>query len=349
MNIHIITVYDSMNYGSYFQGLALTKELEKYGSVDFVDIHHQNIYIQTIIRVSKDAIRLRKTSALLEVQRLIKFVKAQRLFKIIKYDNVGKDDILIFGSDEIWNISRKKIRKSKEFFGYGFANSNKFSLATSINNTTYKELCTYDYVKQELLKFRAISVRDGYTKRCIDRLLNQSSILVADPTLMFTKKFYDQYKEAIKDEKYIVVYTYGKMLNNHTVEKIKKFANGHGLKTIAIGNWYKFCDKSLVPTPGQFLSYISKADYIFTDTFHGTLFSIIYEKQFVSFPCGNTKVEETLDLLNLKERICVDNTRVEDIIKKNIDYKVISKNAYNFGEKTREFIREILDESKGAK
>jgi hypothetical protein len=343
LNIHIITVYDSLNYGSYFQALASMTELSKYGNVDFVNIKHQNILNQTLERIIKDSVRLRFNSAVLEKKKYHVFKKAHQIFKVVDKKNISQDDYLVFGSDEIWNISREKIRRSKEFFGVGFSNKNKIALAPSVNNTTFEQLYESSYIKDELMKFSHISARDRYTKKNIDRLAETNCSLVADPTMMFTKDFYKSYQKKIKNEKYIVLYTYGSMLNKKVIEKIRDFAESEKCRIISLGKWFGFCDECIAASPGEFLGYIDDAEYVFTDTFHGTVFSILYEKQFVSFSSGNVKVEETLNILNLKERICGSEQSIKEVIDKKIDYYEVSRNVREFGNKTRVFLNRALE------
>lgn len=343
MKIDIVTVYDSLNYGSFFQAFASAKELEQYGVVRFLDIKHQSIIAQTIERVFKDCVRIRFNSAILELKKLINFQKAHSYFHTIQSANIEKDDYVFFGSDEIWNISRKKMKRSKEFFGVGIESKHKFSLAPSINMTTLSQLQDNSYIQEALSKFSAISVRDEYTKECIDTLIDGSSILVSDPTMMFPKEFYMQYQKDVNYKDYILLYTYGTMLTDKNIFQIKSFSKENNLKIVSIGKWYDFCDICLSPSPYEFLSFVNNAKYIFTDTFHGTVFSIIYEKEFVSFALNNTKVFELLDELELNDRV-VSETNLKSIVNSSINYSKVTSMVSNYGNKTKKYLRDIFIE-----
>ena len=327
--IHIVTVYDSLNYGSFFQAYALQKILGNYDNTDFLNIYHQSIGKETTKNVIKKIIKLQFKEAILSIKKYKTFKKSQKKFKLtsIRKLNSNSSDIFVFGSDEIWNINRQKIRKSKEFFGAGIHSERKFSYAPSINTTSINQIENNKYIKEELNKFLAISVRDSYSKKVISNVMNKEVSVVCDPTILVDKAEFTNIQSDIKDNKYILLYTYGKMLNENVINKIKKFSQERGLKIISIGKHFSFCDKSIVVTPEEFLGYIDNAEYVFTDNLHGTMFYIIYEKEFIVFPCGNTKVEEALNLFKLSERL-VNNKKVscnlDNIASQKIDYTMVN-------------------------
>lgn len=344
--IYITTVYDSLNYGSFFQAKALKDEFERYGDVYFVNINHQNILFQTINSVARKIIKTEIHAAVLEWKKYIKIKSSQKKeFKIVRFNKLKDtpNNYYLFGSDEIWNISRKKMLKSKEFFGKGFPNTNRISISPSINQSTIEEFRKYPYIKEELLKFKSVSVRDDYSKKIIDKLGIKNVKMLSDPTLMYSAEHYLDFDKKNNERNYIVLYTYGKMLNTKTIKKIIDFSKSNNLKIISIGRFFSFCDENLAASPYEFLDYVCNAKYIFTDTFHGLMFSLIFNKEFIVFPCGNRKVEETLKYFDLLRRICDDETSIEEIINKKLDYNIINTKINNFGSLTREFIEKNLN------
>lgn len=342
--LHIVTVYDSLNYGSFFQAHALQWELEKYGEVTFVDIHHQSTFKQTLKSCAKKFLKGKFQSMSLDYRNYKKFSEAKKTFSLTDISKIGsgKDDYFFFGSDEIWNISREKIKKSKEFFGYGFPEKNRISVAPSINRATIEQFKDNGYIEEELLKFKAISVRDMHTKEVIEQVVKKECSLVADPTLMHPKATYSKYQAKKKADNYIMLYTYGMMLNSELKKKIRSFADEKGLKIISVGRWFDFCDENVDALPSEFLSYVDNASYIFTDTFHGLMFSLIYEKQFLVFPCNNIKVEESLKILELQERLCM-NGNISESLNNTIDYSLVTPRVKAFGNKTKEFLKNSVE------
>lgn len=325
--IYITTVYDSLNYGSYFQAHALEWYLSRYDKVLFLDINHQSTFNQTFKYCLKHFLKLQIQDSILNLKKYEKFVKAKKTFNVVNLNKlkIKNNDIFVFGSDEIWNIEREKIRKSKEFFGDSIESDNKISYAVSINTSTIDTFNKYSYTKQLLNKFKYISVRDFNSKNVIEKIVNKECKLVVDPTLLVDSNIYRKIMVLPKIKNYILIYTYGKMLNSNNISEIKEFARNNNKKIISVGKYFDFCDYNIAATPEQFLGYVNDADFVFTDTFHGLMFSIILKKQFVIFKCNNIKVENTLNLFKLDNRLKTDYNEIKDIILNIIDYKNMDK------------------------
>ena len=341
---HIITVYDSLNYGSFFQARALQWELDKYAETVFIDIRHQNILQQTIRSSLGKAVRRKFSAFALEWKKYRAFKKAQRVFKTIPLKRISKSegDCFFFGSDEIWNISRKKISRSHEFFGMGLPEAIRIAVAPSVNRAEINDFRNRPELVTELKKFYAVSVRDYHTKKVMEELLDRECLLVGDPTLMMEAEDYRKYQVRIKSEPYILIYSYGMMFRPGVEEKIRKFAETHRLKIISVGFWFSFCDKCIIPTPEEFLGWIDQAEYVITETFHGLMFSLIFEKNIAIFPCGNIKVEELLGIFDLTDRLCGPNDSLEEILQKGPEYNLLTPKIKAHGERLRLFILKSL-------
>lgn len=110
MKFHIVTVYDSVNYGSFFQARALFDYLSNYGQVDFVDIHHQRIGYAALKQSIKYVMKKEIKKSLFEFHKMLIFKKAQKTLQIVEMKRViNHEAVFWFGSDEIWNVHREKI------------------------------------------------------------------------------------------------------------------------------------------------------------------------------------------------------------------------------------------------
>lgn len=338
---HIITVYDSLNYGSYFQAFAAKVYLQRFGNVDFINIHHQNIWGQTIFICAKKMLKGDFANVSFEYQKYKKMRQAQKCFKVVDIrSNLSEEDYYIFGSDEIWNVSRRKISRSKEFFGYGLPEKRRIALAPSVNTSSFEQLSSKAYIRNELKKFLAISVRDKHTKQIIDELLGDSCDLVSDPTLLIDQPVYELEEMDIPnyDSDFIVLYAYGMSLDNNTIDKIKDFAKRERLLIISVGRAFKFADFNIPASPGEFLSYVRNAKYFFTETFHGLMFSLIYKKEFMILDCGNTKVTDTLVYLGLAKRLLSEELEIDRILYEELDYQIIDKKLNEYADLTRKYL-----------
>lgn len=341
--ISIITVYDSLNYGSYFQAHALEWELQKYDSVQFIDFHHQSIVKQTMVTCFKKIAKGKFADAALNYKKLRRFQKSQKTFTLVDIKDV-EEDIVAFGSDEIWNISRKKILASKEFFGIDVPARVKVSVAPSINTSDETIFQENSYTIEGLKTFDYLSVRDKHSAKVLGGLLNMELPVVGDPTLLLTKEKLSSLEAPCKHENYILLYTYGKMLKGNVINDIKAFAKERDLKIISVGRWFSFCDENIAASPEEFLTLVKKAAYVFTDTFHGVMFSSIYEKQFIAFPCNNTKVTEVLADFNLSDRMKDDSRSLDEMCNNLIDYEVTN----SFIEDRRVALKNYIDASIGS-
>jgi len=114
-------------------------------------------------------------------------------------------------------------------------------------------------------------------------------------------------------------------------KEIQKFAHANGMTTLSIMDEQPFCDEVVECKPDEILSYVKNADCVITDTFHGTIFSIIYHKPFAVFcrkksDTGSTNAEKLLDLLqrlDLMDCVIEDVSNISNILGKKIDYSKV--------------------------
>lgn len=342
---YIVTVYDSLNYGSFFQAKALKMELEKYGDVKYIDVHHQNIFKQTLLTCTKKMIKLQFKSLSIDYKNYLKIKNSQVCFNTISNESIkmyNPNDIVFFGSDEIWNVRRDKMLNTNEFFGINIDCKNKVSLAVSINDSTVDDFQKHKDIIRSLNSFTFLSVRDLHSENVINKLTNRNVSLVGDPTLIHEKEVYYELKKKISYNNYILIYSYGRMLSHDLIEQFKELSRSTGLKLLSVGRYFEFCDINVSADPYEFFGYIDNANYVFTDTFHGLMFSLIFEKQFIIFPCGNTKVESTLKYLNITDRLFNQNKDIDYYLHDTINYNELSKNVKQYGNKTRLFIENVI-------
>jgi len=225
----------------------------------------------------------------------------------------NKYDVLIAGSDQIWNLSYYSPFFYLEFEG---VNKTKIAYGASIakSNLVKEEIELY---KDKTKDFKAVSLRE---KDAVDMLKENLAVepqLVVDPVLLLDKTNWDKVcAERIIDEKYIYCYFLGD--NKKARKAVEKFAKAKGLKIVTVpyagGNdayFHKsFGDVKLYDVgPEQFLALIKHSEYVFTDSFHAVAFSYIYEKQFFVFNRNesgmmNSRIYNICELFGTDERFC---------------------------------------------
>lgn len=130
-----------------------------------------------------------------------------------------------------------------------------------------------------------ISIRESEGAFLLHDLLNRAVPVVLDPTLLFNNEFWHKYMSPINESGYILCYFLDQP-SKEVQENIIRFANGKKVVVLKSSpdHIVETYDDVVVPEagPGEFLSYISNADFVFTDSYHGMIFSINFEKEFLS-------------------------------------------------------------------
>ena len=118
MRICIITVYNSNNYGAFFQAFALKEYLEMDGhEVFFLKHKARNLTKMTLKKIVKKISHLDNFGYLFQIRKMEVFRKSIFNFKECFLQDLEKMDVILWGSDEIWNVARKNVRKFPFFFG----------------------------------------------------------------------------------------------------------------------------------------------------------------------------------------------------------------------------------------
>lgn len=317
----LCTLFDSINCGTFLQAYSLKKFFEDKGfDVYFLSLkgNAYDVYESTK-NVSKQHLSfkefiikfIRKVKLKLVFKKSCSFFKTINLFEL---NNDSKIKYVVIGSDELWNVRNNSFKHYKEYFGYNFCDKTVIAYAPSVNDTTITDLKKM-YGVVDFSNFDKLSCRDKKTMKLLEKAGFSDVVEVLDPTMIVDG--FDDIIEPIKLNKYIVVY--GHSFTETQKKAIMNFAKNHNLKTVSITKYFSWCDKNIVASPGQFLSYIKNADYVITSTFHGTVFSILFKKNFVVYLNNGSKISDLLEKFELNDRIG-DNREIEAVISEKIDY-----------------------------
>jgi hypothetical protein len=323
MDINIITVYQSPNYGSFLQALSLYNVIGKKYSVKMVNAKIRKPFSYYVFYIKKMINAIISFNFKYFIYNFNRLKFAITSFKLINTVLVNRaKGVFIFGSDEIWNLKRTKMRNFPILWGKGINSCKKISYAPSINICTADELVKYG-LAEELKNFLFISVRDEYSKETIQSITDNKVHKVLDPTMLFNKEHYlgNAKVNSLKD--YIAVYLFE--VDPSIISQVKEIAKLSGKKLVSLGIWASWCDETIVSI-NPFDYYIN-ADFVITNTFHGTAFAINLEKQFITYSRGMKKISELLIEYNLSDRDAtgLDYNDSYDLLKRNIDYNPIRR------------------------
>ncbi len=356
--IGILSMHRVVNYGSFLQAFALKKLIEKKGyNVEFIDIKNRVsffyiFYFFKNLRYKLALFLLNNAQFRFTMKKSFKFRKIFHTLLGLKNKfnyNLTYNKVII-GSDEVFNVKQySPWRYNLQLFGKGFSGK-VYSYAASFGSTTKKFIDKFS-LRNQIIKylsdFKYISVRDKNSELIIKYFCNKVPSINLDPTLIYN--FKANIKPIEYKEKFILVYSYdGRIKVNKQIQELIDFAHINNYKLIGVGSYNTFCDENLIPDPFELLSYFKKASYILTDTFHGTIFSIIYHKSFATI-IRNSNENKLSDLLNkfkLTSRQCRANSSIVDIFNKDYDYDYVQKTIEFNRIKTENYLNKILSINK---
>lgn len=317
-----------INYGSFLQAYALKKTIESLGhEVEFVDYHIGNPIVNELndgddtssllskafnVVFSKKYREKRKSEIIQNESYGIYYNKFKSewlpLLGVTEKKNYNPNiDMLVIGSDEVFNCTQSNpdVGYSPELFGFNSNANTIISYAASFGSTTLQKLTEYhkrNEIASFLLSFEKISVRDKNSYIIVKELTGIEPTMNVDPVLL-----YDFEKEIPSDvdlKNYIIVYAYSGRINDEEAKAIQEFAHKNNKKTLSIGVRQSFTDEYRCVDPFKMLAYFKNADYVVTDTFHGTVFSIKYQVPFVTLirDSNSNKLSDLLNKFNLGYR-----------------------------------------------
>lgn len=333
MKIGILTLWDSDNYGAYLQAYSLGKYLEKKGN---------EVYFYKITKKSKRPFSYVTRNFTYTPYLYVlfhKYKKYKAKFKLC--DVTDKMDIAIIGSDEVWNTKNVSFIHYPQYIGEKLSAKKTITYAVSCNGTTRDEF-EKTYPKSDLKKLDAISVRDKSTINLVNSF-DMKATLVLDPTLLMNdfKHLETEIKE-INQTKYMLVYGY--KFTEEEIDKIKKLSQKMDLKIVTCGPYHQWSDIRIPASPGEFLSLVRNAEAMITSTFHGTVFSLIYNKKFLSLCRENQKMLELLDTVGLMDRNVTINDNFYEKMESKIPYNRVNNIIDILRANSESYLKDAMEE-----
>jgi len=242
-----------------------------------------------------------------------------------QYCEENKFDLFVCGSDQIWNPYN--IRFEKAFF-LSFTNegAKKISYAASIGQDSVQE-DGLEFIKENLVDFDSISVREDSAIRILQEAgITQEVFVHVDPVFLLSQNSWRERENIVSlpefCEKYVLVY---RLTDNPQFDKaLEELKRSSGLPFVAITDRLgkiPFIDKKYMSLgPAEFLYLIDNAEYVVTDSFHGTAFSLIFEKKLIAVSNlkKNTRITTILEKTGMIDCLVSQNSST-DIIPK-LDY-----------------------------
>lgn len=389
MKIGIVSCYKHTNYGSMLQSYATQKAVEElgYDSVTMSYLKPINYMTQSRIRyyfhkiTNKDIVK-GKIRLLLsrQIEKNYPEVVEGRKNRDRYFEEFYKNrfnlspmndsriqivnfaescDAMIVGSDQLWN----PINVEHDFYTLTFVPDRikKISYATSIGTSHIPQYQVETY-KKFLNRVDYISVREKSGKEIIDNLGIEKKVeVVLDPTLLFDKKQWMciQDERPVIEGKYILCYFLGvNAKHREFANDLKKYT---GYKIIALQHLDEFVKNDLHfgdihaynVGPSEFINLIRNAEFVCTDSFHGSCFSIINHKRFFTLnryseantQSTNTRIDSLFSITGLENRrvdLSYDKKDLKRMADATIDYASVDEKLGKERMKSLNFLKNAL-------
>ena len=252
-------------------------------------------------------------------------------------------DCVVIGSDEVFNHNNDvclqlhgQVKQTEKVIAYAA------SCGSAVASDIYP--MDLDTVQAAMAHFSAISVRDKATEQYVSMLYEKKIERHLDPVLV--GDLYRRKSRPVWLKKYLLVYAYGQRIRTaEEIDAIRSFAKAKGLKTVAMGGSQFWCDLYIPASPFRLLDYFSHADYVVTDTFHGTIFSIINRKKFAVIvrKTNSGKITGLLEDMGLCDRLAVNMNQLEDILPQEINYDAVESILEQERIRTREYLKRQME------
>ncbi len=271
------------------------------------------------------------------------------------HDKSDSYSAFLVGSDQLWLPSNI----AADYYTLNFVKDGvrRIAYATSFGVSCLPEK-QEEQAKAFLPKIDFLSVREKSGQTLIKNITGLDAEVVCDPTLLLTaEQWMDvQKQEPIVKEPYIFCYFLGN--NRFARESADALRKKTGCKVVALQHLdaYIKSDQGFADIapydvdPGDFVNLIRNASYVCTDSFHGTVFSVINNKKFFSFRrftenttmSTNSRLDSLLEVLDLKNRIVTNAEEFENAQERDIDYSAVNGRLADFRAKSMEFLKTAI-------
>lgn len=293
MKIAIVTLTKGANYGNRLQNYAVENVLKGIGyrAVTLSDFRFADIdALHRCWYLLKRAFKISNYNYTYRQLRFSKFNDKLLSYSSASNANIDSFDYVVYGSDQIWNthFEASVVADFSFLFGETVPKRKKVAYSASVGTGDIPE----EYKKRiakALRDFRSISVREEQAANMICELTGRKVPVTIDPTLMLDALIGSGLKRShamcVKNEKILLTYFLGD-LSPERKAYIDTVARQFGLRVVALQNeWAKDISDPAVyaTTPDEFIWLVHHCRLMLTDSFHGSVFSMLFDKPFRCF------------------------------------------------------------------
>lgn len=346
MKVSIITYHDEDNYGATLQAYATYRAVKELGfTPEIINLHmaHRKGLVSKFLYGLK---RLRfnsfRSKFMPNKTRIYTSVEELR-------QDPPQSNVYLVGSDQTWNPSISKEYALAYFLDFGSECQKRVSYASSFGTGTWSdsEFAKKENVKRLLSRFTSLLIREDKGVEIARNEFALEAYQVVDPVLLFPS--YPELTGELPVSKDIVVY---KIKNDaEFYRRAVLLGKDMNCKVRSIGSMRR--PKGILTSYPEriekWVKNIGSAKYVFTDSFHGTVLSLLYHRQFVVY-VGNPKlisrITSLLSMVGLTNRICTNENSMEDILKlmnEKIDYAKVDRILQDARSKSLHLLKNAIE------
>jgi len=376
--IALVSVWNH-NYGSLLQTFAIQNYLNANGMQNEIIHYKDTNIVRKLARFANYTYLKAKLNIVyrdLKLKIYYPFLYSEIIIRSNKFENFKKNklnftekiigrkklikriktfDAVVLGSDQVWHPANLLMN----YFTLSFVPDHIAKIAYAPSFGVSKiPLLQRNRTKAYLNRFNHISVREFTGQNIVKSLTNREVEIVCDPTLLIDINQWDLLKgnNRILKEKYILCYYLGNNPSHREFALNLKKATNHRIVCLQqldefIKSDITFGDlKPFDIDPADFLNLIAHAEYVLTDSFHATIFSILYNKLFFTFyrfkegksESTNTRITSILNQFNLNDRKLSGNEDVQDCLKRTIDHENVHLKLNEIKQSSNNYLQNSL-------
>ncbi len=360
MKIGILTYHRTYNYGGCLQALATRLILENEGHqvyyVDYWPNYHKRSYSLVPLKSLWAAPTLLSgIRAFVEsILHLPYTLKRRNNFRHFLNENIiayckpltEEYDVIIYGSDQIWRKQPFTNDFNPIYFAKNSFRAKKHVAFSASMGVLPTEIVDIENVRTLCQNFNNMSVRESDLCLFLREHGFPDTCVTLDPTLLVPMGIWDACMKITdyKGPKYVLFYELN--METFNIEKVRRFAKNKGLLLKVITGRAKKNDSETEITtagPYEFVKWIKNAEYVFSSSFHGLAFSLIYGKEvFVSFKNNAQRAKSLLNIAGIPERFIAPGADIPEF--PSIDYLKVISNLSPYREASLNYLSAILYE-----
>lgn len=365
MKLSVLTFHAAPNHGAAFQAYALQTHLRKSGHETYFINYPFGVPPRRGLRRWIGRNPLSTVSKVNEQLRIRPFIRFQKEFLIIgqkEYlDHIQLQNdppiaaAYICGSDQIWNPRFITLEKDEHAFwlDFGVANTRRVAYAASFGVSALDDKTRSRYALYAR-RFHAIGVRERDAVGLMQTLGRTDAVWVPDPTLLLSQAEYGSIEYSKNETKVPYLFSYILGTDNTSLALQVNATLCEMLKTDCYNAYRKSLLNNILHNgyigPCDWLSRLGQSHFVLTNSFHATVFSLLYHRPFIVIlrtgedAGGNSRLTSLLDIVGLGKRaiVCYDHAHIEGLCRDKVDWDRVDSRIQQFREIGFRFLRDAL-------